>query len=184
MPFITEELYHHLEERNVNDGIVVASWPTLLPFDQKVLDQFAIAQQIIAEVRTIRKQKNIPAKQPLDLYVKSTNAQSAFDDIIAKLSPVNAIQFVTDKPQGALGFVVKGVEYFVPVAGNINVDEERAKLQKEIEYNIGFLNAVQKKLANERFVQNAKPEVLDVERRKQADAEAKIKALQEQLANL
>lgn len=184
MPFITEELYHHLEERGANDGIIVASWPTLLPYDQKVLDQFAIAQQIIAEVRTIRKQKNIPAKQPLDLFVKAADAQSAFDGIIAKLAPVDSIQFVADKPQGALGFVVKGVEYFVPVAGNINVDEERAKLQKEIEYNIGFLNAVQKKLANERFVQNAKPEVIDVERRKQADAEAKIKALQDQLANL
>jgi valyl-tRNA synthetase len=184
MPFISEELYHLFAKRSDQDALIVAPWPAQKAVDTALVDRFQIAVDVITQVRNIRKQKNIPPREQLTLLVKTTAPDKQFDALIAKLSGISTIDYVAEKPSGALGFVVKTSEYFVPFAANINVEEERVRLAKEIEYNKGFLKSVVSKLANERFVANAKPEIIANERSKQADAEAKIKALEEQLANL
>ncbi|MCX6311459.1 MAG: valine--tRNA ligase [Bacteroidetes bacterium] len=184
MPFITEELYHHLADRKEKDAIIVAKWPVLEKFDASFIERFYIAIETIAQVRNVRNQKNIHPREMLELMVKTTSPDKSFDSVIKKLSGVSAVNYVTDKPAGAIGFMVKSNEYFVPFTSNANPEEEKARLKKELEYNQGFLVSVQKKLANEKFVSNAKPELIELERRKQSDAESKIKAIEEQLANL
>jgi valyl-tRNA synthetase len=184
MPFITEELYHHLAERKERDAVIVAKWPEVEKFDLNFIDRFSIAIETIAQVRNVRNQKNIHPRELLELMVKSLSPDKAFDTVIKKLSGLSAISYVVDKPAGAIGFMVKSNEYFVPFTSNANPEEEKTRLKKELEYNQGFLQSVQKKLANEKFVSNAKPELIELERRKQSDAESKIKAIEEQLANL
>ncbi len=184
MPFITEELYHHLADRKEKDAIIVAKWPVVEKFDASFIERFSIAIDTIAQVRNVRNQKNIHPREMLELMVKTTSPDKSFDSVIKKLSGVSAVNYVTDKPAGAIGFMVKSNEYFVPFTSNANPEEEKARLKKELEYNQGFLVSVQKKLANEKFVSNAKPELIELERRKQSDAESKIKAIEEQLANL
>jgi valyl-tRNA synthetase len=182
MPFITEELYHHLSERREKDAIIVAPWPAAEKADTAFIERFAIAIEAVTQVRNIRSQKGISPKEKVGLNVKTATPDQSFDAVIRKLGGISEIEYVNEKPASAIGFIIKANEYFVPVT--INVAEEKARLAKELEYNKGFLVSVQKKLANEKFVQNAKPELIENERRKQADAESKIKAIEEQLANL
>lgn len=182
MPFISEELYHHLGERAEKDAIIVAPWPEAGAADHAFIERFAIAIEAVTEVRNIRSQKGISPKERVGLYVIATAPDKSFDAVIQKLGGISSIHYVNEKPASAIGFIIKANEYFVPVT--INVAEEKARLAKELEYNKGFLVSVQKKLANEKFVQNAKPELIENERRKQADAESKIKSIEEQLANL
>ncbi len=182
MPFITEELYHHLGERAEKDAIIVAPWPKEEKADTAAVERFAVAAEVIVQVRNIRKQKNIHPRETVELIVKTASPDKSFDAVIQKLAGVSAVLYRDDKPASAAGFLVKNAEYFVPV--QVNPEEEKARLAKELEYNKGFLASVQKKLANEKFVQNAKPELIELERRKQADAEAKIRAIAEQLQNL
>jgi len=184
MPFITEELWHLFEERGEKDCIIVAKWPQPQVANMKTLAGFTQASEVVTQVRNIRKQKNITPKEKLVLQVRTTDPDPSFDPLIIKLANLEKIEYVNEKAAGAVPFVVRTTEYFVPLSGNIDAGEERVRLTKELEYNKGFLASVMKKLANERFVQNAKPEVLEVERRKQADAEAKIKAIEEQLSGL
>ncbi len=182
MPFLTEELYHHLAERAEKDAIIVAPWPKEEKTDTAAIERFAVAAEVIVQVRNIRKQKNIHPRETVELIVKTASPDNSFDAVIRKLAGVSAVSYLDEKPASAAGFLVKNAEYFVPV--QVNPEEEKARLAKELEYNKGFLASVQKKLANEKFVQNAKPELIELERRKQADAEAKIKAIAEQLQNL
>lgn len=182
MPFITEELYHHLAERKGKDAIIVAPWPKAETCDTAFIERFAVAIEAVTEVRNIRSQKGISPKEKVELHIRSASPDKAFDAVIQKLGGISSITYTNEKPASAIGFIIKANEYFVPVT--INVAEEKVRLTKELEYNKGFLVSVQKKLANEKFVQNAKPELIENERRKQADAESKIKAIEEQLANL
>jgi valyl-tRNA synthetase len=183
MPFLTEELYHLMHERKGKDAIIVAPWPVASSIDTAIISRFEQAAEVITQLRNIRKQKNISPKESLVLHVKG-QPDDVFDALILKLANVSDLNFSSQRPEGAIGFVVKANEYYVPLIGNIDVDAEKERLTKELTYNKGFLKSVQSKLANERFVANAKPEVLHIERQKEADALAKIKAIEEQLATL
>lgn len=183
MPFISEELYHLIGERQKNDAIIVAKWPDVKPFDASIISQFEIAQQVVATVRTFRSQKQLSPKDALEIKAMNVSDERFYASI-QKLANISPISTVNDAPENSFSFVAGQSQFFIPMGGNINVDEERARLKKDLDYNKGFLVSVQKKLANERFVQNAKPEVIESEKKKQADAEAKIKAIEEQLANL
>ncbi|HEU4717059.1 MAG TPA: valine--tRNA ligase [Bacteroidia bacterium] len=186
MPFITEELYHHLEDRDLKDAIIVARWPEERAYDSGVIQRFSAFAESVMGVRTIRNEKNISPKEPLELYIRIPDnpVSRRLEGAIKKLCNISAIHY-TDKPvDNASSFICAGIEFYVPLPKNFDLAAEKEKLKKELDYNKGFLVSVQKKLANEKFVQNAKPELVENERRKEADAVAKIKALEAQLANL
>lgn len=184
MPFITEEIYWRLRERDAKDCLIISKWPKAAAANTELLDKFSIAAEVITNIRNLRKQKNISPNDKLQLVVKTAGASKHFDDVVSKLGNLNELKYSDEKPEGALSFVTKAGEYFIPFAEKIDAGAERERIKKELEYNVGFLKSVQAKLANERFVSNAKPEVVEMERRKQADAESKIKALEEQLQAL
>lgn len=183
MPFITEELYHLIGERDAKDAMIVAKWPEAKPFDAAIISQFDIAQQVVASIRTFRSHNKLSPKEALELKASNVSDER-FYAAIQKLANVSAIETVSVSPANAFSFVAGQSQFFIPASGTINAEEERERLTKDLAYNKGFLVSVQKKLANERFVQNAKPEVIEVERKKMSDAEAKIKAIEAQLANL
>jgi valyl-tRNA synthetase len=183
MPFITEELWHLIVPRQEKECILIAEWPVLKASDTALLDQFNTAAEIITGIRNIRKQKNISPKEIFTLSVGITeqDAEKAFYPTIQKLGNLSGIHFVEGKVAKASMFMVHSIEYFVPVDAQIDQEEELKKLTLDLEYTKGFLEAVMKKLSNERFVSNAKPEVLETERKKQGDAVLKIKLLEAQL---
>jgi valyl-tRNA synthetase len=184
MPFITEELWHSLRERSEKDCIIVAQYPTAESFDETLLAQAENILQTIVNIRALRSTKNISPKIPLELIIKTNDKQAfeTFRDILMRLAGLGSLTFTTEKPSTPLSFVVKSSEFYIPLSGMVNEEEEKAKLIKDLEYYKGFLASVEKKLSNEKFVQNAKPEVLANERAKQADALSKIKAIEESLA--
>jgi valyl-tRNA synthetase len=182
MPFITEEIWHLIKERNEKDCIIVAEWPTQKAVDKKQLEEFEVCKEIVATIRNIRAQKQLSPKEKLELIEKSEATHSYFDQLVMKLANLSSLTYKKEKVDGAISFMVKSTEYYVPLSQNINAEEEKARIAKELDYNKGFLMSVQKKLANEKFVANAKPELIALEKKKQADAEAKIKALEEQLS--
>lgn len=187
MPFITEELWHELQDRSEKDCIIVASWPTPASFNQELLNEASQAFDIITEVRNTRASKGLSPKEALKLLVKngeSAPVKSCWS-IVKKLSNLSEITFVATAPEtSATGFIVKSMEFFIPMEGKIDKEKEREALEKELEYQKGFIASVDKKLSNEKFVANAKPEVVAIERKKKADAEAKVKALEEALSRL
>jgi valyl-tRNA synthetase len=184
MPFISEEIWHLIKERSEKDCVIIAEWPAVTKADPKQLGEFEACKEIVATLRNLRAQKQMSPKEKLELIERSDAQHSYFDELVIKLANLSALKYSNDPVEGAFSFVIKSTEFFVPMSANINVEEEKVRLSKELEYNKGFLKSVQAKLANERFVQNAKPEILETERKKQADAEAKIKALEAQLASL
>lgn len=185
MPFLTEEIWQYIAERTPEQALIVAQWPQIREYDEKLISDFEFATEVISGIRTIRKDKNIPFKDPIDFkIVNNENASTHFDSIIVKLGNIVALEYVSDKVNGALSYRVKSNEYFIPVGGNVDLDAEIAKLTEELNYIKGFLKSVQVKLSNEKFVNNAKPEVVDSERKKEADALAKITTLEESLASL
>ncbi|SEG65013.1 valine--tRNA ligase [Sphingobacterium lactis] len=186
MPFLTEELWHdELFGREENDCIIVADFPTVQPYDEKCIKEFTIVQQVISEVRNIRNSKGISPKVALPLAINATNIDySKYQDSIIKLANIEELTFVKEKVSGAVSFLAGKDECYVALENNIDVDAEKERIGKEIEYLKGFLTSVDKKLSNERFVQNAKPEIVENEKNKKADAEAKIQILEESLASL
>ena len=186
MPFITEELWHGLQERGEGESIMVAAMPEpeIGADDQQLLVRFANTQKVIENVRRIRSEKNIAPKNPVNLFVlrAQKDDDTEMDCVIEKLCNIPKVEYVSEKVPGAVLFIEQNVEYFVPFADNIDKDAELKKLNDELAYAERFLQSVLKKLANERFVQNAPEQVVAVERKKQADAEAKIKLLKEQIA--
>lgn len=184
MPFITEEIWHLIKDRNEKDCIIIANWPVIEKQDKSLLSQFEIVREIITVMRNIRQQKQISPKEKLKLIEKSDASRSIFDALVIKLANLSAFEYTNQKIDGASSFMIQSTEFFVPLSGNINKDEERARIMKELEYSKGFLKSVQVKLANEKFVANAKPELIELEKKKQADAEAKIIVLEAQLAVL
>jgi valyl-tRNA synthetase len=185
MPFITEELWHHLKERASGECIIVADWPKQERFDAGLLSDFSWAAEAISQVRNLRSSKGLSPREPLSLLVRSHKATaSMFSTVVAKLANLDRFEITDSKPDNCFSFLVGKDECFVPVSGNVDVGAERDRLQKELEYNQGFLKSVQSKLANERFVSNAKPEIVENEKKKMADALAKIKVIEEQLASL
>jgi len=182
-PFITEEIWHLIKERSEKDCIIIALEKKPEPFDIHLLSQFDITMQIISNVRQIRNEKGISPKEALALMV-SQNEPIPNPEIITKLANISEIKTGTGKIEKALSFIVKGYEMFVPIAANINVEEERKKLQNELEYTQGFLASIMKKLGNEKFVNGAPAQVLENENKKKADAENKIKLLEAQINSL
>ena len=187
MPFITEELWHGLRERGESESIMV----TLLPeYDEAmahtdILTRFANTQKVIEAARRVRNDKNIAQKVPIQLLVlKQNKVDEEMDSIIVKLCNVSEIQYIAEKVPGTCSFIENNVEYLIPVASNINVEEELKKLNADLEYMEKFLKSVMGKLSNERFVNNAPEAVVNTERKKKADAEEKIRILKEQIANL
>ena len=183
MPFITEELWQALENRKEGESLILALMPEAGLVDDNLLDQFEIVKEVVGGVRTIRLQKNIPNKESLELHVLGEHC-SDFNPVICKMCNLSAIRCVEEKTLEAISFLVRTTEYAVPVGTVINVEEELAKLEEELKYQQGFLASVLKKLSNENFVNKAPAKVIEMERKKQADAESKIKSIEENIRAL
>ena len=183
MPFITEELWHQLSERKDGDAIIVSNWPKAKAYKKAILNEAEIMFEITSGIRNIRNSKGISPKEQLEL-IASYDGLQHFEDSLKKLANLSSIEYANTKPQNAFSFVVGPNEFFIPANETIDVDAERKKLQDELDYTKGFMQSVTKKLANERFVGNAPAQVVENERKKLADAEAKIKTLEESLATL
>lgn len=185
MPFITEEIWQHITERTPENALVVSAYPKTTAYDERILTEFEAAAEVIAGIRTVRKEKNIPFKDEISLSVlNNENMPKTFDSIITKLGNIAAISYVGEKVEGAISFRVKSNEYFVPLQGNVNTEEEIGKLEEELKYMQGFLKSVQAKLANEKFVSSAPEKVVEMERKKLADATAKIETIEQSLKSL
>ncbi len=185
MPFLTEEVWQHIASRTPQEALVVAEWPKVSASDKRLIEDFDFATEVISGIRTIRKEKNIPMKEALGLSVlNKEKVDLKWDAIICKLTNVSEVSYIDSPLEGALTFRVKANEYFIPVEGNIDVEAEITKIKEELKYTEGFLKSVQKKLSNERFVNNAPEQVVGIEKKKAADAEAKIETLKKSLANL
>ncbi len=185
MPFLSEEVWHILGEQE--QDIIVSEMPKSADFDAKIISDFDFATEVIANVRNLRNKKNIPMKESMELMVKANVQQgtnSEFDQVIIKLSNLSKLEYVEQDVEGATRFMVKSAEYFVPMSENVDVEAELAKLEEELKYTKGFLISVTKKLSNARFVDNAPAKVVEMERRKAADAEQKIGVLEEQIQSL
>jgi len=185
MPFITEEIWHGMKERDEKDCIIIAEYPKTGKVDKKILNQTAITFDIIYNIRNIRSSRNIPLRQDLILLVKSSNGKYDHHiSTIKKLARISSVKYISEKPEGAASFMVKSDEFFIPLDTDIDKEHEKEKLTKELEYTQGFLNVVNKKLTNKNFVKNAPAQVLEIEKKKKVDAEAKIKILEESLSTI
>lgn len=185
MPFITEEIWQNLRERKDGESIMISVMPDDTQYDAGLLNEFENVKEVIVGIRNIRKQHNVAFKDELELKVKE-NARypQQFESIIRKMGNISRIDTITESEKGAWGFIADTVEYFIPATGQVNTEEETAKLQEELSYTQGFLRSVAGKLSNEKFVSGAPAQVVENERKKQADAEAKIKAIEARLAEL
>ena len=186
MPFITEELWQHLAERKEGESIMVSPQTIAAPApaDAAILAQVELMKNVVAGVRAIRNTKNISPREALDLQVIGADPIAAYDCLITKMANVNGVAVVDVKGEGVSSFMVGTTEYAVPLGGLIDVEAELAKAEAELKHLEGFLNGVMKKLSNERFVNNAPAQVVELERKKQADAESKIATLKETIASL
>ena len=185
MPFLTEEIWQYIAKRTPEDALIIASWPEMKPFDEKIISDFELATEVISGIRNIRKDKNIPFKETIELkVVNNEKASTHFDAVIMKLGNIVDLEYVGEKVNGALSYRVKSNEYFIPVGGNLDLEAEIAKLNEELNYIKGFLRSVRGKLANEKFVNGAPEQVIANERKKEADALAKIATLEQSLASL
>lgn len=183
MPFITEELWQALSERKEGESIMVALMPTAKNVDTDLLNAFEKVKETISGIRTIRLQKNIPNKDSLELEIIGEH-NDAYNPVISKMGNITEIRAVNEKNPQAISFLVGTTEFAVPMGNNIDIEAELAKLEADLVYQQGFLNSVMKKLGNEKFVANAKADVVDAERKKQADAESKIKTIEETIQSL
>ena len=185
MPFLTEEIWQHIAERSPEKALIVSEWPSMGKVDAKLIRDFDFAAEVVSGIRNIRKEKNIPMKEALEVSVlNEETVTKSWDDVISKLTNVSNISYVNTPLDGALTFRVKSNEYFIPVGGTIDIEAEIQKIQEELSYTKGFLQSVQKKLQNERFVNNAPEKVVAMEKKKAADAEAKIETLEKSLASM
>jgi valyl-tRNA synthetase len=186
MPFITEEIWHLLHEDS-KGSIMMSQMPKVKAYDEKILTHFTYTLEIVTSIRSIRKDKNIPIKDQLELFILKPGKEIPnllFDSLIEKLCNLKPIRYVTEKVNGAVSFLIKGNEFYIPLGDKIDKEAEIEKLNLELDYARGFLKSVMVKLSNERFVANAKPEVVEVEHQKMADAELKIKTMEEQISLL
>jgi valyl-tRNA synthetase len=186
MPFISEEIWHLLRERKEGDDIIIATWPEPAEKNDDLLRSFPGAAGLITEIRNFRQSKGLSPREPLELLVRNTQYTDLefFGDAVIKLGNLSAIRQAEGKPEGAFPFVVREMECFIPLSEKVDRDAERQRLQQELDYTRGFLDSVMKKLGNERFVQNAKAEVVAAEQKKKSDAEARIRAIEEALSAL
>ncbi len=187
MPFLTEEIWHILRERKEQDSIMVSLQPAVGPFDTSLIERFRYAGEVIMAIRNFRKDKNIPQKDPVRLFIRKNNNEvpdTTFDPVVCKLCNISELGYVLEKSPDDQSFIVGSTEFIIPRMGVINVEEELEKLQDELNYTRGFLDMVNLKLSNERFVNNAPAQVVDAERKKQDDATGRILVLEEQIRHL
>ncbi len=187
MPFISEEIWQLISERKPGESLMVSSMPAPESYDKKLRRHFEEIKEVITAIRSIRKKKNIAQKEALILMVRSSEGskyREYLEPVIIKLANLSAVEFITEEPEGAASFIVKNVEYFVPVGDMVDAAEELKKLEEELAYTLGFLKSVQKKMSNERFVQNAPAQVVEKEQQKMSDAEGKVAVLEAQIEKL
>lgn len=185
VPFVSEEIWQALKERSAAEALIVAEWPEIREFDLSKVEEFAVASEVISGIRSIRKEKNISHKEQIELQVlNNEKLPETFDAVITKMGNISTLSYVDQQVQGALSFRVKSNDYFIPMAGAIDVEAEKSKLEEELTYTRGFLKSVEKKLSNERFVNNAPAKVVEIEQQKKQDAEAKIQAIESSLKAL
>lgn len=185
MPFLSEEIWQEITERTPEEALIIAEYPKFTSVNEDLINDFKFASEVISGIRTIRKDRNIAFKYPIDLLViNNENANNYFDAVIVKMGNLSGISYGETKVEGALSYRVKSNEYFIPMEAEINVEAEKAKLLEELKYTEGFLQSVQKKLGNERFVGSAPEQVIVNERNKEADALAKIEMIKASLKNL
>lgn len=185
MPFLSEEIWHQIKERSVEESLILATWPESSSFDAKIIEEASQVFEVVSQVRNLRASKGMSPKEALELTINAKNPElyGRFEAVLYKLANLSSLAFA-EKVENAMSFVVKSDECFVPMGDSIDIEEEKANIQKELDYTRGFLNSVVKKLSNERFVAGAPAQVVENEKKKQADAEAKIKALEESLSKL
>jgi valyl-tRNA synthetase len=187
MPFITEEIWHLVAERTDKECLMISPMPEAEKFDAKIIEKFESAIEVIIAIRNVRKEKNLPNKDAIDLFIKknfSENSDLTFDNLVQKMCNLSTLEYVENKIEGAFSFTIKNTEFFIPVGTNFNAEEEIAKIEEELKYTKGFLESVTKKLSNESFANNAPAKVVEIEKKKQSDAEDRIKILEEQLLQL
>ena len=185
MPFLTEEIWQIIAERTTDQALIVSTWPEINPFNAGLVSDFDNTIDVISGIRTIRKDKNIPFKDAIELKVINNDKTSTyFDSVVTKLGNISTLEYVSQKVDGALSYRVNSNEYFIPITGNIDLEAEIAKLTAELIYTQGFLKSVQNKLANEKFVAGAPEKVLANERQKEADSLSKIATIEQSLAGL
>lgn len=185
MPFITEDIWQLLGERKEGESIMISRMPEHKKSSKALIDRFENTKEIVTAIRSLRKDKNIPMKESIELYVKAGKEyDSHFNPVISKLCNLSGIVMTGEKIDGAASFIVRTIEYYVPLGSNLDVEGELKKTVEELEYTKGFLKSVMAKLGNEKFVNNAPANVIELERKKKADAESKISALEERKKEL
>lgn len=185
MPFITEEVWQQIRSRNKGESIMVASWPIFaVPPDKHILKDFQDVMALITEIRNIRKTKNIPNRETLKVYTTVNSTQDCFHGIVEKMTNLEPITKRAEKSHEMISMIAGGIEYLLDTGGKVNPEEERKRIEEELHYTKGFLASVVKKLSNERFVTNAKADVVALENKKKSDAEARIRLLEDQLSGL
>lgn len=185
MPFLSEEIWQHMAPRAADQALIIAPWPEQESFDPNLLEAFDFTREVISAVRTIRKEKQIPFRDAVNLFVLNEEGTDAkWDVLIQKLTNTSEIRDTDQAPEGALSFRVKSNEYYLPLTGVVDVAGEIEKIEEELSYTRGFLTSVQKKLSNRRFVDNAPEKVVALEQKKASDAQARIETLEKSLANL
>jgi valyl-tRNA synthetase len=186
MPFITEEIWQLIVERADGESLMVGRLPEVKKYSKEVITRFELVKEIISTLRSVRKEKSIPNKDQITLLIRSE--RESFDTellpIVKKLCNLDELRFVENKQEGAVSFMVGTTEFFVPLTGSLNIEEELARIKADLDYYNGFLSSVMKKLHNERFVQNAPANVLALERKKKIDTESKIISLEERIKEL
>lgn len=185
MPFLTEDIWQYIKKRSTEEALIIAKWPETKPIKRDLITEFDFASEVISGIRNIRKQKNIAFKDAIEFSViNNERASTAFDEVVIKLGNLEHLNYVNEPVEGALTFRVKSNEYFIPMEGSIDIEAEIKKITEELKYTDGFLKSVQKKLSNERFVNNAPEQVVAIEKKKEADALAKIETLKSSLESL
>jgi len=185
MPFLSEEIWQEISDRTPEEALIIAEYPKFTAVNEELINDFKFASEVISGIRTIRKDRNIAFKYTIDLLViNNENTSNYFDAVIEKLGNIASLTYVSEKVEGALSYRVKSNEYFIPMEAEINVEEEKSKLLEELKYTEGFLQSVQNKLGNERFVSSAPEQVITNERNKEADALAKIEMIKASLKSL
>jgi valyl-tRNA synthetase len=181
MPFISEEIWQLIGERKTGESVMMASWPTPSGNDGEICERFELAKEVVSGIRTIRKEKNIAMREVIELYIIPGEKGHApeFGEVVAKLGNVSKMEIRAEEVPGAVGFMVKATAYYVPLEGNVDIEAEVTKINEELAYLRGFLEGVVRKLGNEKFVASAPAKVVETERKKQADAEEKIRILEE-----
>jgi valyl-tRNA synthetase len=184
VPFITEEVWHLLKERPLGCSIMVERLSSVKPIDKEKVNLFERVKEVVTFIRNTRAEKQIPQKEKLTLCVKPVNYHNDFDPVMIKLGNLAEIKIITEKVEGAVSYITSYAEFYIPVGELHNHEEELAKLERDLDYARGFLASVMQKLNNEKFVNSAPAKVIELENRKKADAETKIKAIEDHIRSM